>query len=107
MTTLLDSLQIPWEWVPPNNVYVEGRKISGSAQARRRGRLLHHGTLLVSCDLDIMRSLLKPGGRSRIAPVINLAEVLEHVEVERLEKMLASMIMRRAGMLLDHKPRGL
>lgn len=96
VTALLDSLGVPWEWVPPNNVYVMGRKISGSAQARRRGRLLHHGTLLVSCDLGAMRSLLKPGGRSRTAPVINLAEAVPGSDVERIEELLAEAIVLRA-----------
>jgi lipoate---protein ligase len=90
VSSLLDSLGVPWEWVPPNNLYVEGKKISGSAQARRRGRLLHHGTLLVSCDLDTMQALLKPGGRSMIAPVINLIEVMPDIEVERVEGLLRS-----------------
>ncbi len=88
VTSLLDSLGVPWEWVPPNNVYVEGRKISGSAQARSRGRLLHHGTLLVACDLEMMRALLKPGGRSAIAPVVNLCEIVPGMEVERALQML-------------------
>ena len=90
---LLESLQVPWEWVPPNNIYVEGKKISGSAQARSRGRLLHHGTLLVSCDLDSMRSLLKPGGRSKIAPVINLAEVVPGIEVDLAQSLLAEVLI--------------
>jgi len=95
VTSLLDFLGVPWRWVPPNNIFVEGKKISGSAQARRRGRLLHHGTLLVSCDFEIMRALLKPGGRSTVAPVINLSEVLPGIEVERVEIMLAGAIMQR------------
>jgi lipoate---protein ligase len=98
VTSLLDALHVPWRWVPPNNIYVEGRKISGSAQARRRGRLLHHGTLLVSCDLDTMRALLKPGGRSIIAPVINLAEVAPGIGVETLERMLVQAAARGCGM---------
>jgi len=93
VTDLLASLGVPWEWVPPNNIYVEGKKISGSAQARSRGRLLHHGTLLVSCDLDIMRSLLKPGGRSKIAPVINLAEVVPGIEVDLAQSLLAEALI--------------
>lgn len=97
VTRLLDSLGVAWEWMPPNNVYVEGRKISGSAQARRRGRLLHHGTLLVSCDLDAMRALLKPGGRSRMAPVINLAELLPDIEVEDAARLLARGITAANG----------
>lgn len=89
VTRLLASLGVHWEWVPPNNVYAEGRKISGSAQARSRGRLLHHGTFLVSCDLEAMRALLKPGGRSRMAPVINLSEILPDLGAERVGEMLA------------------
>jgi len=93
VTALLESLGIPWEWVPPNNVYVAGRKISGSAQAHRRGRILHHGTLLVACDLEAMDAVLKPGGRSRMAPVINLCEVAPGIEVEGVEKTLAQAII--------------
>lgn len=97
VTALLDELGVPWEWAPPNNVYVEGRKISGSAQARGRGRLLHHGTLLVSCDLDTMRALLKPGGRSRHAPVINLNELLPGLGVAEVEAMLAERLLGFRG----------
>ena len=74
VTEVLDLLAVPWSWEPPNNVYVGGRKISGSAQARSGGRLLHHGTLLVGTDLSKMGLLLKEGGRSRTAPVTNLKE---------------------------------
>ena len=88
VTALLDELGIPWEWVPPNNVYVRGKKISGSAQARSRGRLLHHGTLLVDCDLERMGLLLKAGGRSRAAPVINLKELNPSVTPEEIASML-------------------
>ena len=89
ITALLDSIGVPWSWEPPNNVYVLGRKISGSAQARSGGRLLHHGTLLVSTDLDRMCQLLKPGGRSRIAPVVNLSEIVSGIMVKQAEAMMA------------------
>lgn len=96
VTSLLSELRIPWEWVPPNNIYVEGRKISGSAQARGRGRLLHHGTLLISTDLRTMQELLKAGGRSRHAPVINLSEVLPGIRVEDAERLLAEAVSGKA-----------
>jgi lipoate-protein ligase A len=41
------------------NVVVDGRKISGNAQARRRGVILQHGTLLLDCDLKVMAEVLK------------------------------------------------
>ncbi|MEM3715752.1 MAG: lipoate--protein ligase family protein [Candidatus Bathyarchaeia archaeon] len=48
----------PVTLIPPGNVFVGGRKISGSAQLRRRGVVLHHGTLLVSSDLNMLMRVL-------------------------------------------------
>lgn len=44
-----------------NDITIKGRKISGNAQCRHRGRLMHHGTLLFSTDLDIMGNALSAG----------------------------------------------
>jgi lipoate-protein ligase A len=44
---------------PLNDVEVDGRKISGSAQTRKRGVVLQHGTILVDTDVDIMVRVLK------------------------------------------------
>ncbi len=45
---------------PINDVLVDGEKISGSAQARRRGVLIQQGTLIVDLDLEAMDSILIP-----------------------------------------------
>lgn len=42
-----------------NDVQVEGKKISGSAQTRRWGSVLQHGTVLVDPNLRLMFELLK------------------------------------------------
>lgn len=97
---LLERFGIPWSWEPPNNIYVSGGKISGSAQARSGGRLLHHGTLLVAADLDKMRRLLKAGGRSRVAPVANLDGVIAGMTVEEAERQLYSSLA--AGISRSH-----
>lgn len=94
VTVLLDSVHLPWSWEPPNNVYVLGRKVSGSAQARSGGRLLHHGTLLVSTDLERMGQLLKPGGRSRVATVVNLAEIVQGITVEDVEEAMSATLTK-------------
>jgi lipoate-protein ligase A len=44
---------------PLNDVEVEGRKISGSAQLRRKGSVLQHGTVLVDTDLETMDAVLR------------------------------------------------
>jgi lipoate-protein ligase A len=47
------------EFKPINDVQVGGRKISGSAQTRRWGSVLQHGTVLIDPDVRLMFELLK------------------------------------------------
>ncbi len=47
------------EFVPVNDVVVGGRKISGSAQSRRKSALLQHGTLMYATDLNTLASTLR------------------------------------------------
>jgi lipoate-protein ligase A len=41
------------------NMTVAGKKISGNAQARKKGVILQHGTLLLDCDLKVMAKVLR------------------------------------------------
>jgi lipoate---protein ligase len=45
---------------PLNDVVVNGRKVSGSAQTRRSGAVLQHGTVLVDTDLELMMRVIRP-----------------------------------------------
>lgn len=56
----LKKLGIDASYKPVNDVQVRGRKISGSAQRRRR-ILLQHGTLLVDADFESMSKALRGG----------------------------------------------
>lgn len=56
----LRLLGIESRFRPVNDIEAGGRKISGSAQTRRGGVLLQHGTLLLSFDAERMFSLLRP-----------------------------------------------
>ena len=42
-----------------NDIVLDGRKISGTAQSLRRNRLLHHGTLLFDSDLTMLDTVLR------------------------------------------------
>lgn len=42
-----------------NDVLVDGKKISGSAQTRRHGSVLQHGTILIDPNVRLMFELLK------------------------------------------------
>ena len=41
-----------------NDLLLDGKKISGSAQALVKDRILHHGTLLINSNLEMMDRLL-------------------------------------------------
>lgn len=56
----LSRLGIRASFRPINDVVVDGRKISGSAQTRRRGVLTQHGTVLYKINRVAMFSVLKP-----------------------------------------------
>ena len=55
----LRKLGVNAEFRPVNDIIVNGRKISGNAQTRRRGVILQHGTLLLRTDIPTMFKVLK------------------------------------------------
>ena len=55
----LKGFDISAKFVPLNDIIVEGKKISGSAQTRRNRTILQHGTVLMDTDLEKMFSILK------------------------------------------------
>jgi len=54
-----ERLGLRADFKPLNDVQVNGKKISGSAQTRRWGSVLQHGTVLISPDVRRMFELLK------------------------------------------------
>lgn len=67
-----------------NDIIANGFKISGTAQYKHNGILLHHGTLLFNSDLDILQKILKKSGQ-----VINLKSFIkENINVKDFMKNL-------------------
>ncbi len=58
MVDALQRLGINAVFSSRNDLTVGEKKISGSAQLRRAGKVLHHGTLLVHLDLDMLGAVL-------------------------------------------------
>lgn len=56
----LNRLGVPAEKKKHSDIVVCGKKISGSAQTVKKGRILHHGTLLFDADLLGLRKFLQP-----------------------------------------------
>lgn len=83
------------------SIGANGRKVSGNAFCYRRGAALHHGTLLVSCDLDRMGRYLRAGEsgirtraiHSQPAVTVNLREINPSLSMRDVEAAL----VRRAA----------
>ena len=68
-----------------NDLLVGDRKISGNAQFRADGRVLHHGTLLYDSDLEVLSSALRVDEeklraksiRSHRSRVVNIRTLIE------------------------------
>ena len=58
MVNALNALGAPAEVKGRNDLVIDGKKISGTAQRYTQGRLLHHGTLLFDSDLTMLQSVL-------------------------------------------------
>jgi len=86
----IERLGIEAEFRPINDILVGNKKISGSAQTRRGGILLQHGTLLYDLDLATMFSVLNVSRQKITDKMIKSAEervtcVLNHCELDKKE----------------------
>ncbi|MFW9976202.1 MAG: biotin/lipoate A/B protein ligase family protein [Candidatus Thorarchaeota archaeon] len=97
---LLSQLGCNSKFVPPSNVFVEDWKVSGSAQYYLYEGILHHGTLLVNVDLEMMQKVLTPNPTlarclgcvpSTSSPVANLSFLLGR---ELLPKEITNLLVR-------------
>ncbi|MGA1975022.1 MAG: biotin/lipoate A/B protein ligase family protein [Conexivisphaerales archaeon] len=55
----LKALGLRAEFAPINDVVVRGKKISGSAQVRRNGTVLQHGTVLMNMEKEVAFKVLR------------------------------------------------
>jgi lipoate-protein ligase A len=60
VTEYLRSIGVNTEFSGRNDLLIEGKKISGNAQAAFENRVLHHGTLMFSLTLDVLARVLVP-----------------------------------------------
>jgi lipoate-protein ligase A len=87
-----------------------GRKLTGQAFCMRRGRVLHHATLLINADLALLDECLKPTGpairdrciASARSPVVNLQTALPGITRDRVERAVARRY--RAALAPEDKP---
>jgi lipoate---protein ligase len=65
LVNALARLGLKAEFKPVNDVLVNKRKISGSAQTRKLDVVLQHGTLMVDTDFDLMFEVLRTKKKER------------------------------------------
>ena len=103
----LRHMGVAAEYSPPNDVVVGGRKVSGNAQARRRGALLQHGTILYRAPRELMERLLvvpreklASHGAAKVSDrVAGVEEVLgRRVTAEEIAEHLVDAVSNRLGL---------
>lgn len=82
----LETIGINANFVPINDIVVDGRKISGNAQTRKEGVLLQHGTVLYDVDIRKMFSVLNVSAEKISDKMIKSAEervtsVVKHANI--------------------------
>lgn len=92
----LSKLGVSACYSPINDIIVHGKKISGSAQTRKGGILLQHGTILVAADVDRMFHYITidPKKAHEAKPVITLCSILSNDNKETIYERLISAIVQ-------------
>lgn len=96
----LRFMGIEAKFKPVNDVLVRGRKISGSAQVRRRGAVVQHGTLLVRADHQRMLEVLRGGKRSREGMTSVAEELAEVPPVDEIRRAMVEGFSAALGITL-------
>lgn len=103
VTEALNSLGIPAHQNGVCDIAIADKKISGSAQRVVKDRVLHHGTLLYSCDLGVLDGLTTfgkndcfktKGTLSAISSVANISDYIKNpMSVEDFRSALAEKLL--------------
>ncbi len=95
----LNSLGIDAEFSGRNDMTIEGRKFSGTAQCKYQNRVMHHGTLLFSSITGDLKNALNPKdlkfqGKSVKSVASRITNITEHL-VDRIDVIeFRDIIMR-------------
>jgi len=92
----LRRMGIQAEFSPINDVVVNRRKISGSAQTRRSGFLLQHGTIMYGTNLDVMERVLLPPKKLAQKGLSSIRERVTTAEIELGRKVSFDEVLSSA-----------
>jgi lipoate-protein ligase A len=88
----INGLGFDASFVPLNDIVVKDKKVSGSAQTRRKGVLLQHGTVLLDVDVDKMFCVLKvPSEKLKDKIIKDIKERVTILAGTTFEQMASSL----------------
>ncbi|MFI3175267.1 MAG: lipoate--protein ligase [Bacillota bacterium] len=98
---LLQKLSVPAEVNGRNDILIEGRKFSGNSQYLRKGRVMHHGTIMFESDLETVAEVLNVAGekfqskatKSVRSRVTNIKPYVGDMTLPEFKKSLISYIL--------------
>lgn len=113
LTPIIDALitlGVKAEMSERNDLTINGLKFSGNAQYKHRNRLLHHGTILFSSDLNSVRSALKTENtingkwvKSIPSPITNVQGHLKNtLDINDLKIIIQNQIKPPQGYLSNY-----
>lgn len=105
ISTACEALGIRTELSGRNDLLADGRKFSGNAFYHHEGRSFHHGTILISADMEKMGRYLMPapakmeskGVKSVPARVINLDSLCPGLTVGDMKSAMLNAFQRVYG----------
>ncbi|WP_426349871.1 lipoate--protein ligase [Alloiococcus sp. CFN-8] len=107
---VLKSLGVDAEFSGRNDLLIEGKKFSGTAQCKYKNRVLHHGTLLFSSNMADVSAALKPKAvkftdksvKSVASRVTNISSHLStDMSVEEFKAYIFKYLMKEEGKMIE------
>jgi len=80
VTNALENLNIHTVYKPPNDILLNGKKISGSATIQKDNIILIHGTILINTNLELMKKVLKRSKNNKVSTIYKEIGYLPSIE---------------------------
>jgi lipoate-protein ligase A len=107
----LNEMGVPAEFQGRNDIVVDGKKISGNAQAWHKNKMLHHGTILFDADLDFVAKVLNvkkdkiesKGVKSNRARVTNIKPHLsQKIDINDFKLLLLKALLKEKELVSNY-----
>lgn len=110
--TACELSEIPTEISGRNDILADGKKFSGNAFYNSKGKSYHHGTIMVSCNLEKMTKYLTPpkakltakGVKSVKSRVINLSSLSHNLTIEKMKENMKVAFEKTYGLNAEILP---